>query len=647
MAAIWGMISASGKMKISVNSIMSKPYAEKCRLDKISMTGTSDYYMACGVINTTKESEKEVLPIVDDELGICVTCDCILDNRKKLKKELGIETSEVVPDGTLMYQAFCRWGIDCVDHFRGTYSMAVYDYTREVLYLISDHVASRCLYYYRCEDGSVIFSSLIEPIRLIVEDISINENYMKDFLTAPGMMPNILSNETAFDGVYKLNPATYLRIKKDSIEEVRYFSLKDSSTNFDYKTAELTGKNFRRLFEKCVKDAINTNSNVSIAMSSGLDSACVGTVAADHLATKAKKLFSYTYVPVKDIPLSGQNVSDETEDVKKIASMHSNIISEFLNNEGKNCFQDLDKVLDIMEMPVKAYVNIPNLCEIYNRAHENGSKLILVGQNGNSTLSHGYIDDVLCDLYLKNKHITFLKYLNRYCKTVKESRKKALKGCIGYFNFSKKVLTESEKLEESKLDFHLTNRFVNESILENYSLEDRYKEGGIKYFEHIPTVQKEYQEFLGKDSLYTYLGELETKLGLRYGVILRDPTKDIRLLRFCYHMPYYYFAYEGIPRWLVRGNFQDMLPEELLNNWMRYGVQNSDCYYRISRDWKEVYPKLQDMLCDTDISKYLKIEDMEEFLNEIQNGISNKQEYTFDELSFALICNWYIKMCQK
>ena len=91
-----------------------------------------------------------------------------------------------------------------------------------------------------------------------------------------------------------------------------------------------------------------------------------------------------------------------------------------------------------------------------------------------------------------------------------------------------------------------------------------------------------------KKALYTYLGEFETKMGLKYGVVLRDPTADIRMISFCYHMPYKYFAYNGVPRWLVRNNFQEELPNNIVNNWMRYGVQNADCFIRMKREWKRI-----------------------------------------------------------
>ena len=100
--------------------------------------------------------------------------------------------------------------------------------------------------------------------------------------------------------------------------------------------------------------------------------------------------------------------------------------------------------------------------------------------------------------------------------------------------------------------------------------------------------------------MYSYLGELDTKLGLAHGIVIRDPGRDSRMISFCYNMPYKYFAHNGIPRWLIRGNFVDLLPHSLLDNLLRYGLQNADWINRLDRDWKEIYQKFSDTFHNTD-----------------------------------------------
>lgn len=582
MSAIWGYLSYTNPINEEIPSSMEAPYHEKCKLDRTRHQQLSNLYMGCGIQHITKEAQQEVLPIFDAENGIHFTADCILDNREELLSLLNADSSE--PDGTLMYLAYKKWGIDCLKKFRGMFSMAVYDANTKILYLASDQVSSRCLYYYKTENF-VCFSTLSEPIRTACPEITLNEYYLKDFLTAPELLPSIVSFETPYKGVYKINPGCYITITQENVTEHSYW------TPFTHKkqrhlTARGYGKAFRKLYTECVKDALRTDGEIGISMSSGLDSSSIGALAALQLRNEKKTLYSYTYVPY-ETPKPDKRykdyVHDETADVMKIVEMHPNIKPHFLNNNGKNCFTFLPEGAKLIEIPYKAVVNFPNLHEVYCHASQDHCKIVLTGQIGNITISHGKIIDILYDSYQKRHYLRFLLALNRYSKTTKISRKKALRSCLRQFKRAQEVSRHPNVGE-----YFPENPFLSGHILDNYPLQARYKMGELEVLGSIPASQEFYLPFLYQKALYTYIGEWETKLGLATGILLRDPTKDIRLLQFCADLPYHLFAYRGTPRWLIRENLKDILPPSILENWMRYGVQNSDWLLRIERDLPEI-----------------------------------------------------------
>lgn len=592
MSAIWGYLSYTNSINDSLPPAMEEVYKAKCKIDCYRSQQTTNLYMACGIQYITKESCNEVLPIFDTESGIYFTADCILDNRAELISLLGADPSE--PDGTLMFLAYKKWGMDCLKHFRGLFSMAVYDINAGTLFLAADQVSSRCLYYYKAQDF-VCFSTLLDPLRKVCPDIRINEYYIKDFLTAPGLMPNIVPTETPFSGVLKINPGCYMVITPDTVTEHSYW------TPFSHKkqrhlTAKAYGKAFRSLYTECVKDALRTDGEVGISMSSGLDSASVGALAAIELKSNNKTLYSYTYVPFETPKPDKRHkdyVHDETADVMNIVKMHPNIKPHFLNNNGENCFDFLQDGLKIMEIPYKAVVNFPNLYEVYYHAKNDRCKIVLTGQSGNTTISHGKIIDILYDSYQKKHYLRFFYALNRYSKTTKISRKQALCSCLQQFKYARKIYRHPNVSE-----YRPDNPFLSEHILENYPLQKRYKEGELEFLASIPTSQESYLQYLHKKALYTYIGELETKLGLATGILLRDPTRDIRLLEFCADLPYHLFAYRGTPRWLIRENLNDILPASVLENWMRYGVQNSDWLLRIERDFLGIKRFIEGIIAD-------------------------------------------------
>lgn len=636
MSAIWGSISFSTPLSSDMPASMKAPYLNNCKIDSYSHIIESHVFMACGIQYITSEASLEKLPIYDSNHEIYFNTDSLLDNREELIQALDASPQE--PDGTLMYLAYLKWGIKCLNRFRGLFALAIYDKSRQTLYLATDQTASRCLYYYHLND-TFIFSTLIKPILAVNPNITFNGYYLKDYLSAPGLMPNIVSTETPYSDIYKLNPGTYLEITRNSITEKSYWNPSLPLSDIHCRTPRDYGSYFRELYNTCVKDALRCNGEVGIAMSSGLDSATVGALAATHLVKADKKLMTYTYVPCCETTVhrASNHIMNEQKDVESILSMYANMIPHFLNNEGKNCLSELDNELAILEFPFKAYVNMPNLCEIYRHAAADNCKILLTGQCGNSTVSHGYIDDVLYDLYSKKHYFLFLSYLNHYSKTVRESRKKALIGCYRYFQHAQKVYSQKS------LSYNITNSFVSPDIRNDYPLEKRLWESGNTILESIPTSDSYYKSGLYKSAMYTYLGELETKMGLANGIIIRDPTKDIRMLSFCYHLPYRLFAYMGIPRWLIRENLRDLLPNQLLDNWMRYGVQNADYISRIERDMEQILPSLNSVKENFLFSEWINNSELTRYLDQLAQYGMDTDFWKFDDLIYIFILHQFIR----
>lgn len=636
MSAIWGLVSFDTS-SINVNvTQMETPYKKRCKIDRYSSITLPNISMSCGIQYITSEASLELLPIHNEEQGILFNADCILDNREELIACLNASSRE--PDGTLMYLAYQKWGVECVKHFRGLFSMAVYDFNSATLYLASDHLSSRCLYY--CRQGATIaFSTLLDSIREIYPALPLNECYLKDYLTAPGLMPNIVANETPYQDIFKLNPGTYLTITKDGIRETSYWTPSLGSTVKKLHSAEAYSNAFFELYSSCVKDAMRCRGNVGVAMSSGMDSASVGVLAALELQKSGRNLMTYTYVPYLTPTLyaSKTNVLDETKDVQLIQSMYPNMVPHFLNNEGRNCLESLSDSLEIMEFPFKAYTNMPNLREIYQKSGEDGCRVLLTGQCGNSTVSHGYIDDVLYELYSGKHYLKFLRFLNHYSKTVKESRKRALRGCIRYFNYSKK------QYQNKNFEYKFDNAFLREDILKDYPLKERYLSSGNGLLSRVPISRQYYRNSLYKSAIYTYMGEMETKMGLRYGIVIRDATKDMRMMEFCYHLPYEYFAWKGIPRWLIRNSFHSLLPAALLDNWMRYGVQNGDFLSRIERDLPSLLPLLRNVLHECPFPDWFHSDTIESYLESLHNRESLELQ-TFDNFIYIYIFHIFYQL---
>jgi asparagine synthase (glutamine-hydrolysing) len=65
------------------------------------------------------------------------------------------------------------------------------------------------------------------------------------------------------------------------------------------------------------------------------------------------------------------------------------------------------------------------------------------------------------------------------------------------------------------------------------------------------------------------------EIGAAYGVEMRDPTADLRLVEFCLAIPADQFVRDGRTRWLIRRAMEGVLPPSVQWN-TRRGVQSPD-----------------------------------------------------------------------
>lgn len=649
MSAIWGIIDSfrSKNEREKLEEQMKAVYEGRCKLDRLQMSSVDNACFACGIQHITCEAVFEELPYYEASTRIVFTADCIVDNRKELLEELLIDDMSM-PDGTILRKAYEKWGIDFLQHVIGMFAVAIYDETKNKLYLAVDQISQRCLYY-RVEKESVYFSTLIDPIRRVTEGIEENLLYDKDFLLAPGMMPNLVPGETPYEGIMQMKPGTYVEIADGQVREQVYWNLLDHIQPVKTRNAKQCGKRFIKKYEQCVERLLRTDGEVAICLSSGYDSSSVAALASKILDEEGKKLFAFTYVPYEKSPKKTRDyfIEDETSLVKELAAMYPNIETNFVTNEGKCCLEELDYLLQQMEIPVKAFVNFPNLMEIYRKAKERGCKVVLSGQSGNGTVSYGNIEGVLYHLYRENRKYAYTRVLHGYCKKiVPQSRLAARKQMKEYFKYADRRYGAKKQWEPEK-----EHPFLNERVWDDYPEIDRFSYiKNLLCYQDLPDTRQLRDEQLASPSSYMYIGAYETKLGLESGVVIRDPTRQTDMLEFVCGMPYEYFCSGGNVRWLVRGAMKSYFPASFVNVWPRYGVQNIDWYLRLFRDWEQWSESIRRRCLQGGLSQWVKTEKVEELLSELEQMRQEEGELTEDQeaaLQMLLFLYSYSLFCEK
>ena len=97
-------------------------------------------------------------PFISRDRRVSVIFNGEIYNYRELRTELSDYTFESNCDTEVILAGFLKWGTDCVRHFNGMFTIAIYDREAEKLYLFRDRIGKKPLYYYY-KDGEIIFGS--------------------------------------------------------------------------------------------------------------------------------------------------------------------------------------------------------------------------------------------------------------------------------------------------------------------------------------------------------------------------------------------------------------------------------------------------------------------------------------------------------
>lgn len=156
----------------------------------------------------------------DEELWITFNGEIYnyLELREELKR-LGA-TFRTNSDTEVLLHGYRAWGTGLAARLRGMFAFVIVDEAKHELYCARDRVGKKPLYW--CgEDGQFAFGSELKALRQLPRSWRVRADAVAQFL-ALRYVPDPIS---IFEGVHKLAPAHWLRIKGGRVEQQRYWQL--------------------------------------------------------------------------------------------------------------------------------------------------------------------------------------------------------------------------------------------------------------------------------------------------------------------------------------------------------------------------------------------------------------------------------------
>ncbi|SDQ73358.1 asparagine synthase (glutamine-hydrolysing) [Chryseobacterium soldanellicola] len=492
-------------------------------------------------------------------------------NYLELKKELednnySFRTSS---DTEVLIAAYDFWGEQCVGKFNGMWSFVIFDAKKNKLFCSRDRFGVKPFYYY-FNDNKFVFASEIKPILEIEKVEEVNINILLEYLV---VNMSEQSEDTFFKGIKKLLGSHNLTYNLDDhkIEIYKYYEIPYKKEINDLSLDESI-KLFEKEFENSVKLRLRSDVKIGSALSGGLDSSYIASVATDLLSKNSKGIDNFTAITVGSVDKS----NDESE-LSKITTKKLNINHDIIIPKSDEFKDSFEEVIFKHEEPFGG-VSIYMQKFLMKEANKLGIKVLLDGQGA---------DEIL---------LGYSRYTAAFLKS---------HGIIKNIKFLSQVKTHYSIsiVEAVKIYLYFSTFSVRKFWLKRRGkiLKDKYFK--IIDFSNVKNLTNSYNtifELQKNEILRNQLPELlkwEDKNSMGYSIESRLPFLDYNFVETCLSININYKIRDGWSKYLLRRNLEKFLPNEITYNRKKIGFDAP------VEDW---WPKSEDIIETINNSKIIQ-----------------------------------------
>ncbi|MGW6384302.1 lasso peptide isopeptide bond-forming cyclase [Peribacillus butanolivorans] len=616
---------------------------QKYPADSIQIWHSEKVFLGCHAQWITPESVGEQLPFYDFERRCTITADAIIDNREDLFQMLQVNPmhQKGMTDSELILLSYYKWEEDAPKFLVGDFAFVIWDEKRQKMFGARDFSGNRTLYYHQSHQ-KFAFCTTIDPLlSLPFIEKKLNEQWLAEYLAISGMVDAVDSTITPYKSINQIPPSHSITIENNKLILKRYSYLTQGK-RLKLKSNEEYIEAFQSVFQEAVTSRIRTHRNVGAQLSGGLDSGAVVGFAVKKLQSENNKLHTYSYIPPEDFKdFTPKNLlADERPFIKSTVNHVGGITDHYCDFKGKDSYSEMDDFLDIMEMPYKFFENSFWLKGMFEKANEEDIGVLLNGDRGNFSISWGFPLEYYSLLLKRLKWVRLYQELNQYRRNVGGSRLRKVKTIarIG-FPIIDRFFPEGVPYKIPSL--------INPVFAEKTGVYDKFKEHGIDetgWYSNSDIFTERKKHF--EDAFQWNAGStLSTKLSLRYKLWKRDPTNDIRVIRFCLSLPENQYVQNGVDRALVRISTKNYLPDKVRLNQRYRGVQGADWVHRMLPKWGEFIEEIEQLSTDKKTLEFLDGQAINKALIKIKEGAKPEHatdpEYKF--LMRSLIVHRFIK----
>jgi asparagine synthase (glutamine-hydrolysing) len=331
---------------------------------------------------------------------------------------------------------------------------------------------------------------------------------------------------------------------------------------------------------------------VASHLSGGLDSSSI-TATAARLLQAPGKVIAYTAAPPDDyaLPARQNRVWNEWPHACAVAALYGNIEHVRIDSSGKSPVANLDRMFHAFERP---YLNLCNgvwATSILADAASRGIPVLFTGAFANASLSWDGLGS-LAHLLRSGRILPFTKAAWSLLQNGMPAAAVAARTL-------KPLMPDRLRTAISELRWGRRN--LSDVAAVSLATATTAERDEIERLSDDP-LQQRLQELR-----YVDLGNYRKGALGGWGVEIRDPAGDRRLVEFCLSIPPEHFLLGGLPRGLARRAFADRLPD-MVTGERRYGYQGADWHEGLSAARPQLREEVDRIDCASGSDRIVDVE---------------------------------------
>src|SRR6266849_4493820 len=484
-----------------------------------------------------------------------------LDNREELGGALGLATADLarMSDAAVLRRMHARWGDAGVARCLGAFAFASWDAHARRLTLGRDCLGNRPLFYH-CGPQFVAFASTLGVLfALPGVPRGLDEIALANFL----VVNNRDRQRTFYRGIARVPSRTLVTIDRNGVRARQYWA-PDLDALPPYARDEDYVERARELLDLAVASVTRDTPRVAISASGGFDSSAIAATAARLGLAESITCFSLVPPAGASIDVGPFRYFDEREKVMALARMHPALDVRFIASDRVHPMAGDDaRYFARANLPAHGAAALDDGFHLVDAVAAAGHRTLLIGNYGNFGLTW-WGSYSLVALLRSGRLGAFARELQATARQTDRGPARTFAGDVlmpTMPRWARRLVYRSRGRDPDSVA-HLSA--LNPEFIAERGLAQQWQAEDFDPWFGPPDWNgarwRAYRVFDHNQ----YARDIRGQADEIFGVELRDPLADRRLLEFTLAVPEPMFRRDGVARSFARRVLADRLPREII-----------------------------------------------------------------------------------